>query len=70
MKNKDHVNSLNEASSKGLDHNQGKGQKLYEHAKTIIPGGTQLFSKRPELFAPDLINDLIIFSFSKSTVSI
>jgi glutamate-1-semialdehyde aminotransferase len=55
MKNKDHAdNSLNGASSKGLGHNLGKGQKLYEHAKTIIPGGTQLFSKRPELFAPDL----------------
>lgn len=29
------------------------GQKLYRHAKTIIPGGTQLLSKRPELFLPD-----------------
>ena len=32
----------------------GKGQKLYKHAKTLIPGGTQLLSKRPELFAPDV----------------
>ena len=55
MKNKDHAdNSLNEASTKGFSHNLGNGQKLYEHAKTLIPGGTQLFSKRPELFAPDL----------------
>ncbi len=28
-------------------------QKLYRHAKQVIPGGTQLLSKRPEMFAPD-----------------
>lgn len=27
-------------------------QNLYKHAKKIIPGGTQLFSKRPEIMAP------------------
>ena len=32
---------------------QGKGQKLYKIAKQIIPGGTQLLSKRPEMFLPD-----------------
>ncbi len=32
----------------------GKSQKLYKKAKTIIPGGTQLLSKRPEMFLPDL----------------
>lgn len=31
----------------------GKGQALYERAKKIIPGGTQLLSKRPEMFLPD-----------------
>ena len=31
----------------------GKGQDLYIQAKKIIPGGTQLLSKRPELFLPD-----------------
>jgi len=31
----------------------GKGQELYNLAKTIIPGGTQLLSKRPEMFLPD-----------------
>lgn len=31
----------------------GKGQKLYIDAKKIIPGGTQLLSKRPEMFLPD-----------------
>ena len=30
-----------------------KTNRLYEHAKKIIPGGTQLLSKRPELFAPE-----------------
>ena len=32
----------------------GSGQKLYIRAKNIIPGGTMLFSKRPELFLPKL----------------
>ena len=27
-------------------------QALYRQAKTVIPGGTQLLSKRPEMFAP------------------
>ncbi len=30
------------------------GAKLYNKAKTLIPGGTQLLSKRPELFLPDV----------------
>lgn len=30
-----------------------KSQALYRRAKQLIPGGTQLLSKRPELFAPD-----------------
>lgn len=30
-----------------------KTQELYTYAKERIPGGTQLLSKRPELFAPD-----------------
>jgi len=29
-------------------------QELYRKAKKLIPGGTQLLSKRPELFAPDV----------------
>jgi glutamate-1-semialdehyde 2,1-aminomutase len=31
----------------------GKGQDLYEKAKKIIPGGSMLLSKRPEMFLPD-----------------
>lgn len=32
----------------------GQGQDLYKKAKTLIPGGTMLLSKRPEMFLPDL----------------
>jgi glutamate-1-semialdehyde 2,1-aminomutase len=32
----------------------GTGQRLYQRAKARIPGGTQLLSKRPEMFLPDL----------------
>ncbi|MGH2544208.1 MAG: aminotransferase class III-fold pyridoxal phosphate-dependent enzyme, partial [Ardenticatenaceae bacterium] len=31
----------------------GTGQKLYKKAKTLIPGGTQLLTKRPEMFLPE-----------------
>jgi len=33
--------------------NPKKPFKLWERAKEIIPGGTQLLSKRPEMFLPD-----------------
>ena len=33
--------------------NMGKGQKLWKRAKTIIPGGNMLLSKRSEMFLPD-----------------
>ena len=32
----------------------GRGHELYLQAKEVIPGGTQLLSKRPEMFLPDL----------------
>lgn len=31
----------------------GKGQELYKKAKTVIPGGTSLLSKRPEQLLPE-----------------
>lgn len=31
----------------------GKGQELYKKAKKLIPGGTMLLSKRPEMFLPE-----------------
>jgi len=33
---------------------QSSGVRLYQEAKGLIPGGTQLLSKRPEMFAPDV----------------
>lgn len=33
---------------------QSKGVALYGRAKSLMPGGTQLLSKRPEMFAPDV----------------
>jgi glutamate-1-semialdehyde aminotransferase len=32
----------------------GAGPTLYRQAKALIPGGTQLLSKRPEMFAPEV----------------
>ena len=32
----------------------GAGQKLYKKAQKIIPGGTMLLSKKPEMFAPEI----------------
>jgi glutamate-1-semialdehyde 2,1-aminomutase len=34
--------------------NQSESQRAYRRAKTIIPGGTQLLSKRPEMQLPEL----------------
>lgn len=34
-------------------HADSRGQRLYRDAKRLIPGGTQLLSKRPELYAPE-----------------
>eukprot|EP00392_Amoebophrya_sp_AT5.2_P006974 g6986.t1 len=42
------VNSTAAATNKN-----GLGQLLYVEAKKMIPGGTQLLSKRPEMFLPD-----------------
>ena len=36
------------------DLKSSKGVALYGRAKSLIPGGTQLLSKRPEMFAPDV----------------
>lgn len=36
------------------DGEHSKTQSLYRRAKGRIPGGTQLLSKRPEIFAPDV----------------
>jgi glutamate-1-semialdehyde 2,1-aminomutase len=36
------------------DLQNSKGVNLYAHGKELIPGGTQLLSKRPEMFAPEV----------------
>lgn len=36
------------------DLKRGQGPALYQRAKALIPGGTQLLSKRPEMFAPEV----------------
>ncbi len=45
------------ADNLGIKRNEGawmgKGQKLWKRAKTVIPGGNMLLSKRPEMFLPD-----------------
>jgi len=33
---------------------EAAGNRLYRRAKCLIPGGTQLLSKRPEMFAPEI----------------
>lgn len=37
-----------------MNFKDGSGQKLWEHAKKIIPGGNQLLSKRSEMYLPNL----------------
>jgi glutamate-1-semialdehyde 2,1-aminomutase len=45
------------SANTGIKRNEGalmgKGQKLWKRAKTVIPGGNMLLSKRPEMFLPD-----------------
>jgi glutamate-1-semialdehyde aminotransferase/spore coat polysaccharide biosynthesis protein SpsF (cytidylyltransferase family) len=49
----------NEGYKKSLEEDKmfvkkmNTGQNLYRKAKTLIPGGTQLLSKRPEMFLPN-----------------
>ena len=44
-------------ANQDIKRNEGaamsKGQKLYRRAKKVIPGGTMLLSKRPEMFLPE-----------------
>lgn len=44
-------------SNQSINRNEGsqmnKGQKLWNRAKRVIPGGNMLLSKRPEMFLPE-----------------
>lgn len=48
-----YAKSLKEDDMKKAQAAACTGQTLYEEAKRLIPGGTQLLSKRPEMFLPD-----------------
>ena len=51
------TNHLKRIFDKKINLNEleiSSGNILYKKAKKIIPGGTQLLSKRPEMFAPEI----------------
>ena len=52
IKNPKLVN-LNKHLERNAGGNFSSGQKLWNKSKKIIPGGTMLFSKRPDLFLPN-----------------
>ena len=45
--------AANQKISRNLGAMMGKGQKLWQRAKRVIPGGNMLLSKRAEMFLPD-----------------
>lgn len=47
------VFSVNQNIERNQGASMGKGQKLWQRAKRIIPGGNMLLSKRAEMFLPD-----------------
>lgn len=47
------VFEVNKKFSRNEGATMGSGQKLYKRAKSVIPGGNMLLSKRPEMFLPD-----------------
>ncbi len=51
IRNEGYLKSLTQDREAAMS--KGKGQELYKKAKELIPGGTQLLSKRPEMFLPD-----------------
>ena len=54
LKTNPEIFSFNRHLNRNEGFNMSTGQKLYKRAKRIIPGGTMLLSKRPEMFLPDL----------------
>ena len=51
-KNKKNFFSINSHLVRNEGYNLNTGQKMWKRAKNIIPGGTMLFSKNPDLFLP------------------
>ena len=52
IKNNNKIMKLNNSYTRNSGSKDSENQKLWERAKTIIPGGNMLISKRPELFLP------------------
>ena len=50
---KPHLFSENQQIKNNEGATMGAGQKLYKRAKRVIPGGSMLLSKRPEMFLPE-----------------
>jgi len=53
-KRKPNLFSINSNIKRNEGALMGKGQKLWRRAKTVIPGGNMLLSKRSEMFLPEL----------------
>jgi glutamate-1-semialdehyde 2,1-aminomutase len=51
-KNKKNLFLINNHLVRNEGYNLNTGQKMWKRAKNIIPGGTMLFSKNPDLFLP------------------
>ena len=52
-KNKPEIFTLNQGFERNIGSIMGTGQKLWQRAKKVIPGGNMLLSKRPEMYLPD-----------------
>ena len=52
IKKNKNIMKLNSYYKRNTGSKNSENQKLWERAKTIIPGGNMLISKRPELFLP------------------
>jgi len=53
MKKNPKIFSKNKNIKRNEGADMGEGQKLWEHAKKIIPGGNMLLSKRAEMYLPN-----------------
>jgi glutamate-1-semialdehyde aminotransferase/spore coat polysaccharide biosynthesis protein SpsF (cytidylyltransferase family) len=51
-KNKKNFFLINSHLARNEGYNLNVGQKMWKRAKNVIPGGTMLFSKNPDLFLP------------------
>ena len=51
-KNKKNFSLINSHLARNEGYNLNVGQKMWKRAKNVIPGGTMLFSKNPDLFLP------------------